>query len=116
MEVVVREAEEQKVVGVLGHQVLGDAGRVLVAGAGPGEARPTPGGSAGVDVSVEELVGAPDRVTEVGRRRGSLDESLQPQLMPLASAIDQEWSSRGPDPGVTQPLEDRLRLPAQVVE
>src|SRR5436190_13153243 len=62
VEIVVGQAEEEEVVGALPHELLGNAGRVLVARPGPRECRAASRGTAGVEVAVEELVGAPDRV------------------------------------------------------
>ena len=81
VEVVVGQAEEHEVVGAVGDEVLGDAGRVLVPGAGPSEARPAAGRAARVEVAVEELVRAPDGVAEVGGGGGALDEALETELI-----------------------------------
>ena len=116
MEVVVGQAEEQEVVGALADQLLGDAGGVLVPRPRPGEGRSAIGRAAGVEVAVEEFVGAPDGVAEVGRRGCPLRQPLEAELVTVAPAIDQEWGRGGPHPGIAESLEDGLGLPAEVVE
>ena len=116
VEVVVGEAEEEEVVGALADQLLADAGRVLVAGPGPAEGRLQPVGAAGVEVAVEELVGRPDRVAEVGGGGRPADQALEAELVAAAAAVDQERRGRGAHPGVAEALEHRLRLPAEVVD
>src|SRR4051812_39327259 len=97
VEVVVRKAEEHEVVGALRDEVLRHAGRVLVARSGPGEAGAATGRAARVEVAVEELVGAPDGVAEVGGGRGSPDQPFEAKLMALAPAVDQERRCGGAD-------------------
>jgi hypothetical protein len=116
VEVVVGEAEQEEVERILVHELLGDAGRVLVAGAGTGERRPAPGRAARVDVAVEELVRAPDRVAEVRRRGRPTRQALEPELVAAAAPVDQERRRGSPDPGVAESLEHRLGLPAEVIE
>ena len=116
VEVVVGKAEQQEVIGVLAHQLLADAGGVLVARARAPEGRDAARGAARVEVAVEELVGRPDRVAEVGRGGGAAGKALEAELVPASPAVDQERRRRAADPGVAELLEHRLGLPAEVIE
>ncbi len=112
--VVVGEAEEEEVVGVLGDELLRDAGRVLVARAGPGEGRLARHRARAEELAVEELVRAVDGVAEAGRDRAALREPLERDLVARAPAVDEERGAGGADAVVAQRLEEGLHLVREV--
>ena len=114
MVVVVGEAEEEEVVGVVVDELLRDAGRVLVARAGPGEGGLARHRARAEELSVEELVRAVDRVAKAGRGRAALQEALERDLVAAAAAVDEERGAGGADARVAQRLEERLHLVREV--
>ena len=94
--------EEEEVVGVVLYQLLRDAGRVLVARAGPGEGRLAGHGARAVELAVEELVRALDAWRKLGRDGAALQQALEADLVAPAAAVDQERRARGAHPGVAQ--------------
>ena len=112
--VVVGEAEEEEVVGVVLDELLRDAGRVLVARAGPGEGRLARHRARAEELAVEELVRAVDRVAEAGRDGAALQQALERDLVAPAAAVDQERRAGGAHPGVAQRLEEGLHLVREV--
>ncbi len=112
--VVVGEAEEEEVVGVVFHELLRDAGRVLVARAGPREGRLARHRARAEELSVEELVRAVDGVAEAGGDGAALEEPFERELVALAAAVDQERRAGGANAGVAEGLEERLHLVAEV--
>ncbi len=112
--IVVGEREEQEVVEVLPHQLAAHAGGVGVAGSRTREGRLAGDPAAGIQLTVEELVGPPDRVAELGGHRHPAHQSLEAELVAPASAKDQKRRHRRPHPGVAQALEHGFHLVREV--
>ena len=112
--VVVGEGEEQEVVEVVPREIAPDAGRVLVASARARERRLARHLPAGVELAVEQLVGAPHRVAEAGGQRDAAQNALQPDLVPATTAVDEEWRAGRPHARVSEPFEHRLDVRRKV--
>ena len=112
--VVVGEREEQEVVGVVGDELLRDAGRVLVAGAGPGERRLARDRPAAEQLAEEELVRPVDRVAEPGGDRAAAQQAVEPKLVAGAAPVDQERGAGGAHARIAQRLEEGLHLGREV--
>jgi hypothetical protein len=112
--VVVGEAEEDEVVGVVLDQLLRDAGRVVVARAGPGQRGLAGDGAAAEQLAEEELVRPIDGVAEAGGDGAAAQQAVKAELVAGPAAIDQEGRAGGAHARVSQRLEEGLHLAREV--
>ena len=112
--VVVGQREQQEVVEVMFDELMRDAGRVLVAGARTSQGRLAGNTATRVELTVEELVGAPGRVPEAGGDRDATQQALEAELVAGAPSIDQKRGAGRAQPGVAEALEHGLHLVGEV--